>query len=458
MSADKGVSRRDFMRKAAGAAVGVAAGGAAVRTAQAAPYKSILPASVLGANERILAGFVGLGGMGTANLNFVMPRDDFQPIAVCDIYPPHKERAANIVSQKWDAPTQHHDFREVIENKDIDAVVVATPDHWHAIPAIMACDAGKDVYCEKPLGTTIEEGRHIVEAVKRNKTVLQAGTIQRSGRNFQEAVELVRSGYLGQVPRVETWIHDWDSKEGIGNPPDTTPPEGCDWIFHQGWTPHVPFNENRWLYNFRWFLEYSGGKVTDWGVHLIDIVLWAMGEDKRPRTVTAAGGKFYLDDNRTTPDTLDVLWEFDDFVLSFANKVHNGYTGAEKERHGIMFHGTKGTLRVDRNGYELFPGIDKKTGKPFPDVEAKKSGGSQMYDEHWANFIECIRTREKPIAHVEACHNSSTICHMGTCAYVAGGKLGWDGDTEKFVGGDREAVEKANAFAYRPYQNGWTLG
>lgn len=447
------VSRRDFIRKAAGAAAGAAIGaGGAARTAKADVYKSILPQTVIGANERILTGHIGTGGMGKRNLQFCLLRDDIQPIAVCDLWELHRDQAVDIVSNKYDAPSTHVYFEELIENKDIDAVVVVTPDHWHTIPSIMACDAGKDVFCEKPLTTMIPEGRALIDAVRRNNRVLQCGNFQRSGEHFQEVVELVRSGHIGEVARVETWIHDDKPIDEIGSPPDEDPPEGLDWDRYIGWTEKVPYNKNRFLYNFRWFLDYSGGKVTDWGAHLVDIVLWAMGEEKQPKAVTAMGGKYVMTDNRTTPDTLEVLWDFGDYIMSFSNRVYNGFV--ERNRYGIMFHGTLGTLYADRTGYEIFP--QKANGGCEPKkVEGVYEG--DMNQAHWENFVQCIKSREDPISFVESANNTARICHMATTAHVSGGTLLWNAETERFEGNDEAAVRKANAWAHREYQNGWSL-
>lgn len=455
MSEKKNVSRRDFIRAASRAAAGITLGATVAQTARADVFKSILPQTIMGANEKIRTGHIGLGGMGKRDLQFAMMRDDIQPIAVCDLLPPNCDAGVQITTADTDknypAPSVHTYFEEVIANKDVDAVVIVTPDHWHSLPTIMACEAGKDVYCEKPLTTTIGEGRPVIEAVRANKVVFQCGNFQRSGAHFQECVQMVKDGVLGQIPRAETWIHDYEKPEGIGNPPDENPPEGLDWDRYIGWTKKVPFNKNRFIYNFRWFLDYSGGKVTDWGAHLMDIVVWAMGEDVKPKTVTAAGGKFVLQDNRTTPDTLDVLYEFPNYVMSFSNRVHNGYV--YRKRHGIAFYGTKGTLFLDREGYEIIPA-------PGSDLQPKKVEGvleADMNKAHWANFAECVKSRKDPIAFVESAFNTAVICHLGTTAYVAGGKLGWDAEKERFTGTDEASVKKANDWAYREYENGWSL-
>lgn len=440
-SKESGISRRKFMKTAAAA------------TAGAAIAKNIFPSRVYGANERIRTGHIGTGGMGMRNLQFCVFREqgDIQPIAVCDLLEAHRERAADLVTNKYDRPTTHTYHEEIIDNKDIDAVVIVTPDHWHTIPTIMACEAGKDVWCEKPLTTSIAEGQPIIDAVRANETVLQCGNFQRSGVHFQEVRDLIKDGYIGKVARVETWIHDGMEQAGIGSPPDTEPPAGLDWNRYLGWTQRVPFNENRFLYNFRWFLNYSGGKMTDWGAHLIDIVLWAMGEDQDPKTVTAVGGQYVLTDNRTTPDTLEVLYEFPNYILSFSNRVYNGYV--PRNRYGIMFYGDKGTLYTDRLGYFIEPVNDGCEPKK---VEDQREG--DMNVAHWDNFVACVKSRKDPISYVESAFNTAKICHMGTTAYVAGNKqLGWDADKQRFTGDDTDAVKKANKWAYRPYQNGYSL-
>ncbi len=456
-------SRRTFMKTAAAGAASVVA----TQSAKASSvYKSILPATVLGANEKIRTGHIGVGGMGTADLRFVMMRNDMEPIAICDLYPKNMNRGVEFAKKKPGLnPTGHHDFREIIDNKDVDAVVIATPDHWHCLCTLYAADAGKAIYCEKPAATTVEEGAAMVDAVRRNNVVFQAGNMQRSGQHFQEAVQMIREGYIGSVHRIETWIHDKEPLTGIGMGEDDLAKwqaEGLDWDFHQGWTEHQPFNTNRWIYNFRWFLDYSGGKITDWGAHLLDIALWAMEPEDvvkpnlQPKSVVANGGKWVLQDNRTTPDTLDVLYEFDNYTMSFTNRVWNHHVPADAHDHGIMFHGTKGSLQVSRGGYKVFP--IENNAETMPVIEAKEAGPTQLNEPHWENFANCVRSGENPISTVEVIHNTSRLCHLGTCSYVAdGAKLGWDKEKQKFVGADKKAVKMANNWAYREYQNGWSL-
>ncbi|MDX9975626.1 MAG: Gfo/Idh/MocA family oxidoreductase, partial [FCB group bacterium] len=251
--AKQDLNRRDFLKQTAKTAAGVAAGASMASAAQAGVVKSILPQSIMGANEKILTGHIGTGGMGRSHLTFAMRRvmqqkkEDIEPIALCDLYAKNLERGAQMAGSVFKRFTQHHDFREVIENKDIDAVVIATSDHWHCLCTLYAADAGKDIYCEKPLSTTIQEGRAMVDAVRRNNVVFQGGTMQRSGPWFQEAVELVRSGYIGAVPRIETFNHEPMDLAGIGMGEDDQAKweeQGLDWDFHQGWVERKPFNTN----------------------------------------------------------------------------------------------------------------------------------------------------------------------------------------------------------------------
>ncbi len=442
------VNRRTFIRQGA-AAAGFAA---AASGARAEVCKSILPSAVLGANERIRTGHLGLGYMGISNLQFALQRPEIQPVAVCDLWQPYRERALAVVRDAGHPkPAELVYFEEMIADPDVDAVVVCTPDHWHAIPSIMACDAGKAVWCEKPVATTMREGKAMLEAARRNDTVFQCGTMQRSGAHFQEAVELIQSGYIGKVARAHVWVNEEIPVEGLGNPPDTDPPEGLDWERYLGWTPKVPFNQNRFHYHWRWFKEYCSGNMTDWGVHLVDIVLWAMGEDKPPRRVNAAGGKFVLTDNRNTPDQVDVTWEFNDYTLTLANCCYNPQSPYGRSRTGNAFMGTLGTLVIDRGGYVIIPNPANGGCEP------KHRGSTPMNEPHWENFVRCVRDGKRPISDIAVCHNSTNVCHLGACSYFAGGPLDWDHQHQRIQSKDQEVADKANAFANREYQNGWSL-
>jgi predicted dehydrogenase len=446
----KHLSRRDFMKKTAGVAAAAGTVASTTKTASASIVKNLMPATVMGANERILTGHIGLGGMGKRDLQLAINTKMIQPIHTCDLISSFANQGADITQGmgNYNRPETTTRFEEVIENKDVDAVVIVTPDHWHTIPTIMACEAGKDVWTEKPLTTTIGEGRPVMKAVRDNKTVFQCGNFQRSGQHFQDVVQMIQEGYIGKVARVETWYHDPVLKPMS---PGKTSPAPPFWDRYLGWTETVPYNSNRFLYNFRWFLNYSGGKMTDWGAHLIDIALWAMGEDNPPLEVTAMGGNFVIDDERTTPDTLEVNYKFKNYILSFSNRVYNGVTD-EPSPHGIRFHGDKGTIYCDRKGYKV-----TASNSDIVELKVEDVKEGTMNAGHWNNWVDCIKTRKDPICFVESAFNTAKVCHMGTSAYVAGGKLGWDDENLKFTGTDEAAVTKANDWAHRPYQNGYSL-
>jgi len=484
-------TRREFIRRAAMAGAATGAAAVAMKTASATePYaKSFFTGAILGANEKIRTGHIGLGGMGSADLKFTIMNGSFAPIMLCDLRIPHVEQR---VMKMFGSPPRGakivKDFREVIDNPDVDAVVIATPDHWHCLPVLHAADAGKAIYCEKPLCTTLAEAHAMLKKVKEKGVVFQGGTMQRSGKHFQQAVEMVRSGAIGKVARIETFSLDNTPITGIG-PGDTDASKyiekGLDWDFHQGWVEHKPFNTNRWVYNFRWYLDYSGGKITDWGAHLMDIALMAMGDTLQPKSVTAMGGKYLMQDSRTTPDTLEVLYRFDDFILSFTNRVWNPLTfDGNQPDHGIVFYGERGIIRVSRMGLDVYasPQNQTDTAKTEPaHIDPEVPDPEQALNKpHWQNFADSIRGLATPASSIDVLFNTTRVCHIGTCAYVAGAHfasgfafdgtslpdeapthggctLEWNAETQRFTGGDAEAVKRANNFGYRPYQNGWSL-
>jgi len=436
------VSRRDFNKTAAMAAASLAlSAGPAVR-------------NVLGANDRVGIGLIGAGGMGQADLRDFLRTGQVDCVAIADPYEPHLDDAAAMTLGK--AKT-YKDFRRVLEHKDIDAVIIATPDHWHAIPMIAACEAGKDVYQEKPLSHTLFEGRKMVEAAAKYKRVVQVGTQQRSGEHFQKAVELVRSGTIGKVTLAETWIHGNQYPEGIDNPPDSEPPPWFDWDWWLGPAPKRPYNRNRGIYNFRWFWDYSGGILTDWGTHLMDVVHWAMGVDA-PKTIVATGGKYVLEDDRETPDTLEVLYEYPasavsgkEFLARFSNRVANEH-GPDSHSYGIQFYGTDGTLFIDRSGYTLWPEASRLGPERFTSGNVIKGGGSAQHYPHVLNFLDCLKSRQKPNSDVETMHRSTSAGLLGVIAFKLRRKLAWDAQQERFPG-DAEA----NQLLTKEYRKPWIV-
>ena len=436
------MTRRDFGRSAA------------MTVASLSLASGPLTRNVLGANDRVRVGLIGAGGMGQADLRDFLQTGQVDCVAIADPFEPNLHDAIGMTLGKAKG---YKDFRRILEQKDIDAVIIATPDHWHAIPMMMACEAGKDVYVEKPLSHTLREGRKMVETAAKYNRVVQVGTQQRSGEHFQKAVELVQSGKIGKVTCAETWIYWTIYPEGIENPPDSDPPPCLDWDLWLGPAPYRPYNRNRCIYNFRWFWDYSGGNMTDWGTHLIDVVHWAMGVNA-PKTVVANGGIFVLQDNRETPDTFEAMFEYPassasgkEFIVKFGNRV-GGSRGPDDHAAGIQFFGTDGTLFVDRSGYTLWPEARRVGPERVRDSHVIRSDGSAQHYPHVLNFLDCLRSRQKPNSDLETTHRSTSAGHVANIAFKLGRKLRWDGQREQFMD-DPEA----NKMLTKEYRKPWKI-
>jgi len=425
-----------------------------IKTAGAALTTQIFTGAVAGANDRVSAAFIGMGRMGMGNLGVAMKQPNLEVVAVCDVYQPHLEKAVAATGRGPNGEPGARkpargvtDFREILHDKSIDVVCIATPDHWHAYMTVEACKNGKDVYVEKPICVVVEEGRKMVQAARKYNRVVQAGTMQRSGTHFQKACDIVRSGQLGKVTFVRTW--NYSNEEGIGNPPDGAPVPGLDWEMWLGPAPEHAFNANRFgvdpkkFSHFRWFWDYAGGMMTDWGIHLLDIVQMAFDE-ATPTAITALGEKFFIQDNRDTPDTLQVTYEYPGFICTYENRLGNA-NSMFKQGYGILFHGSKGTLFVDRSRYEVFP----EKGSDLQPVEVKSSNNSNM--AHWANFLDCVKTRQKPISDIEIGHRSTTTALLGNVALRSKMRIDWDAKTET------TAQPAARKYLHRDYRKPWKL-
>lgn len=412
--------------------------------ASAALTTQILTGNLKGANGKYNAAFIGMGRMGRSNLGFALKQDNVEVTHVCDVYKPHLERAVAMTDGKAKGV---RDFREILADKTVDIVCISTPDHWHAYQTIEACKAGKDVYVEKPICVSIDEGKKMVEAARKYKRVVQAGTMQRSGIHFQKATGMVRSGKLGKVNMVHTWNYGLSPVEGIGAPPDAPPPDDLDWDMWLGPAPKRPFNANRFgvdpkaFSHFRWFWDYAGGMMTDWGVHWLDIVQMAFDE-ALPTAINCAGGKFRLTDNRETPDVIHASYEYPGFLCTYENRTGNAQSMFGKSG-GILFYGDKGTLFVDRSEFKVVPEKDSD----LEAVEEKSSNNSNM--AHWQNFLECVRTRQKPISDIENCYRSTATCLLANVALRSRLRLDWDGETVKQA--------DARRFLTREYRKPWKL-
>ncbi|MDX2152037.1 MAG: Gfo/Idh/MocA family oxidoreductase [Bryobacteraceae bacterium] len=411
-------------------------------------------AGVAGASDRVHVGLVGCGGRGRYVTNF-MRQAGAAVSAVCDVWGDKRDAA-----KAWagDGAAVFSDFRKLLEHKPLDAVVVATPDHWHALATIAACQAGKDVYVEKPLAHNVAEGRAVVEAARRSGRIVQVGTQQRSAGHYKEVQELVQSGRLGKVKFVRVWNYSNLLPKGIGRAADGVAPEGVDWDMYCGPAPLRAFNPLRLGPTYRWFWDYAGGTITDFGVHRFDTVHQIMGEEV-PVRVSAAGGRFVLDDGGEMPDTLQVTYEYPGFVLSYEASNVNGHglggrtagmkyynaRGAEDRPHGEAYYGSLGTVICDRVGYEVYP----SQGSGLERVSKQAADATAV---HAAAFVECVRTRKVPPLTVENGHRATLVAHLGNIAFKTGRKLHWDGAKETFVG-DREAA----ALLRREARKKWSI-
>lgn len=449
-STDRRTSRRAFVRAAG---VGLAA---------------LSASRVLGANERIRVGLIGFGLIGRIHTRSFLSQPDVSIVGVCETYEPRLDAAAEMIGSDV---AKYRDFRKLLDNKNIDAVVVATPDHWHALITMMACAAGKDVYVEKPMTRFVREGRWMVDVARRHKRVVQVGTQNRSGPNFQRARQFLRDGKLGQLVSVQCSFFR-NLMPGFGSPPDQQPPPRLDWEMWQGPAEARPYNPNRAIYHFRWFWDYSGGQMTNLGQHSLDLVHWFAGVNA-PRAVYSTGGRFFLKDNCQTPDTQDVILEYPGFttVCQFREAT------AGRDRSGMgaaMFYGTYGTMVVGRTGFEVFPDpkvnpintVAKILGghpvggpQPVPEPKAEfwtqaekdTSGNADAdYRSHARNFLDCMRSRQDPLTDIESGHRVATACHLANISLHTGRKVVWDADKEQVTGD-----EQANAMLARAYRKPW---
>ena len=416
-----------------------------------------------GANDRVGIGFIGFGLIGSQHVKDFSNQKDADLVALSEVYQPRLEQGVAACGARAKG---YSDFRRMLENKDVDAVVVSTPDHWHAMATILSCAAGKDVYVEKPLAVFIREGRWMVNAARKFNRVVQAGTQQRSGPHYQKARDLIRGGYLGKVMEARSGSFR-NVMPGFGSPADSAPPAGFDYDMWLGPAPKRPYNPHRGLYHFRWFWDYSGGQMTNLGAHEIDIVQWVM-QFKGPLAVASGGGRYALQDNGETPDTQDAIFEYPGMTMHYsfreASAGRRAYTGLE-------FAGTKGTLAISRGGFEIVPDMKIDPNSAIPNFNGHPAGGpersavkgepwcqpmkengssAEQLDLHVRNFLDCVKTRQRPIADVEDAHYTAVACHLANISLRAGRKVRWNAEQEE-IEGDREA----SAMLERPYRKPW---
>ncbi len=405
-----------------------------------------------GPNETINMGLIGCGGQGRAVMAGHMLCPEVRVIAVCDL---QEGRMADARKQAGgDKVLTYHDYHKLLDNKDIDAVIVATNGHWHVLPTIHACQAGKDVYVEKPLGTSIGEGRAAVQAARKYNRIVQLGTQQRSWPHYQQAVDVIRSGRLGEISEVKVWDFDY-FYPGFGAPADCEPPQGLDWDFWLGPSPKVPFNPNR-LAKHYWFFDYGGGWQVDWAVHHYDIVHWALGV-KAPVAATALGGfKCFDPTNIEWPDTFVGVLDYGPgpvaqkgFLLQY---TFRGGCRREQRSHGKCFFGSEASMLLDRSGYTITPERGKAGKEETVNNTFTHNVHVTSLHEHAKVFLDCIRTRKRPPADVAQGHESTVPGHLMNIAWRTGRPIRWDAEREQVVD-DAEA----NALVTKQYRAPWRL-
>ncbi|HZN11693.1 MAG TPA: Gfo/Idh/MocA family oxidoreductase [Blastocatellia bacterium] len=433
--------RRRFLKGMAGAGV-----------MSAAAYRN-----VRGANERVQVGVIGVGLIGKRHLIDFLAQPDVEVAAVSEVYAP---RLAEGLALAGGRAAGFKDFRRMLERRDLDAVVVSTPDHWHALQTILACAAGKDVYVEKPLTHSVDEGRWMIEAARKHKRVVQVGTQQRSGKQYQECRDLIRGGHLGELRNARVTAFR-NISPGFSKPVGEEPLSAEEWELWLGPAPFVPFDKRRCIYHFRWFWDYSGGQTTNLLSHDLDIVQWVTG--KTPTSVSAVGGRYSLAGIGETPDLCEAVLEYPGFVVNWSNREICG--GA---RNGLEFCGTKGRLLIDRAKLEVVPDRQVPPDDQIPQFTAPRrvasdapprtpalarDGFEQVRDQfvpHVRNFLDCVKSREQPLSELESGHQTAASCHLVNIAMKLKRTVRWDAEKGQILG-DPEAAKMLR----REYRAPW---
>jgi predicted dehydrogenase len=433
-------NRRDFLR------------GSALSLAAVSALPSIIPASALGKekkaapSEKVVVGLIGCGDLGRRHhlAGCLLPNPRIEVAAVCDVDANRRDDAAKMIFEKTKKRVRvFEDFRQLLQCKDLDAVLIATCDHWHAMTAIAAMEAGKDVYCEKPLSLTIEEAQMMAATARRYGAVFQTGSQQRSDGRFRQACELVRNKKIGKIKRVDTVLHAIDAGQWV---PPQTPPQELNWNFWLGQTPYVDYYPNRVHYQFRWFYDYSGGVMTDWGAHHNDIAQWALGTDgSGPVEVDGTKASFSDVGPHTVPQHFAVDYKYADGV-ALTCRTDNFKDSDGEFGNGVKFTGENGWIFVSRGEIKASDPEILKTKFGPSDVLLYKS------ENHHNNWLDCIASRERCICDVEIGASSVIMCHIGNISMRLGRALKWDPAKQQFVG---DAA--ANAMLSRPVRGSWRL-
>jgi predicted dehydrogenase len=439
---------------------------ATLAAAAAGSLSAAAEGRVIGANERVRVGCIGVGNRGVQVLNAFGAHKDAEIVALADVYEPYLQGRYSQIDPRFkplgkrvpDAQPdfghevdRYKDFRKILDRKDVDAVIIATPDHWHALQAIMACEAGKDVYVEKPLSMTIREGRRIVDAARKHDRVVQVGTQRRSSPLYAQLAEQVQSGTIGKVTVARACYTSNMYPDGIGHVPDSEPPAGLDWDMWLGPRPSRPFNENILPYKFRWWNLYSS-QMANWGVHYFDLLRWMVGEEA-PASLSAHGGVFAVKDSRTIPDTAEVIFEFaSGMLMTIGIYEANGAPGLKSGE--MELRGTLGTVYADIGRFEIIPERGGQFQDPRPRRKPMNVSAKEGYDTldqaHARNFLDCVKSRRKPNADIEEGHRSTTFALLANIALATKERLDWDSKAERFTN-----HEQANELLDYEYRAPW---
>ncbi len=425
------MNRRAFLRQSAGTTLALSALTAAGAANQPNDRVRVAVMGVRGRGRGLASGFAGL--------------DNSEVAYLCEIDDAVVGTAAKAVEAKQKkAPKIEKDIRKLLAQKDLDALVIAAPDHWHALATVWACQQGKHVYVEKPVSHNVVEGRRMVEAARKHKRVVQYGCQRRSASHYHSAVEFIRSGKLGKVPFARAWIAG--NRKTIGKEKDAEIPKGVEYELWTGPAAMLPFRPNRFHYNWHWFWNYGTGELGNNGIHALDICRWGLGLDF-PERVTCGGGKYFYDDDQETPDTQIATYDFPTCSVTWEHRIWSK-TGMMGESWGVVFYGEKGTLIFDKKGWHVEDG-----------VEASDQADPSLEKAHLRNFLDCIRTGKRPNADIEDGHKTTLWSHLGNIAWKLKRTLRFDGATQQFVTGEdsRRLDAEANAHLGRQYRKGFEL-
>ncbi len=456
-------TRRRFLRNSALTAAGVTLG--------FNPVQAPLIKPAFGASGKIRVGFIGVGNRGTQLLRGFLTQDDVEVAALCDVYEPYLARNYSEVDKKLadslggrmpkmteklgSNVARFKDFRRLLERKDIDAVVIATPDHWHAIQTIMACQAGKDVYVEKPLSITVVEGRRMVQAAKRENRVVQVGLHRRSSLAYRQLAREVQAGKIGKVTVARAYRISNMYPDGMGKYPDSAPPKGLDWDMWLGPRSERPYKDNIPLYKFRWWQSYSS-QMANWGVHYCDAIRWVLAEEA-PASISAHGGRFALDDDRTIPDTMEVIFEMGCGALIVFGQ-YEASSGPALASGEIELRGTLGNVYAgsEGEGYKIVPSPPGQFQETKPRIKAEEKEAPDRNKDltvaHIRNFLDCIKIRQRTNCDMETGHRSTTFALLANIALATKSRIEWDPQTERIANN-----EKANDLLHYEYRKPWKL-